>query len=290
MSRFVIQPHFRLQEWVAEEQGYFTDEGLEYEFHEEVQATDGAIHDRGDKVGAYQSLESGRSSDVSCACHWTVNVAASNRHGRMYSEVYSVAPSGIFVPPDSPVRTPEDLAGVPVSVGYQSGSHYSTVQALEQYLSAGDIRLSFADGMLFARMGKLLHGELPAAALFSGPYYFAEQLGFRKIMDTTFMIASMITGNPDPQDLRRYFRALQRAQRDIDLRPELYTHYYKREFPLRYHDMMDTRRWGPGERIVFEPYTREAYEDSFRWIREHGMFDADMGAGMYDEAILKMSG
>ena len=30
---FKIQPHERLQEWVAEEKGYFKDEGLEYVFH-----------------------------------------------------------------------------------------------------------------------------------------------------------------------------------------------------------------------------------------------------------------
>ena len=30
---FKIQPHNRLQEWVAEEKGYFEDEGLEYVFH-----------------------------------------------------------------------------------------------------------------------------------------------------------------------------------------------------------------------------------------------------------------
>jgi NitT/TauT family transport system substrate-binding protein len=28
-------------------------------------------------------------------------------------------------------------------------------------------------------------------------------------------------------------------------------HYYKMEFPERFHASMDTRRWGPGERIVF---------------------------------------
>lgn len=289
MPRFIIQPHFRLQEWVAEEKDYFHDEGLDYVFREEVQATDGKVHDKGDKVGAYQSFEAGRSSDVSCACHWTVNVAASNRHGRMAGDVYSVAPSGIFVPPDSSIRKPEDLAGVPISVGYQSGSHYSTVQSLEQYMPVRDINLSFAEGMLFARLEKLINDEVPAAALFSGPCYFAEQLGFRKIIDTTFMIATMITGNPDPEDLRRYFRALQRAQRDIDLRTDRYTHYYKREFPVRFHSVMDTRRWGPGERLVFEPYTREAYEDSFRWIREHGMFDIDMGDGIYTEAVMKLS-
>ena len=32
MGKFLIQPHVRLQEWVAEELGLFRDEGLDYEF------------------------------------------------------------------------------------------------------------------------------------------------------------------------------------------------------------------------------------------------------------------
>ena len=196
----------------------------------------------------------------------------------------------VFVPADSPVKKPEDLAGVPISVGYQSGSHYSTIQALEQYMPADKINLSFADGMLFQRMELLLDGKAPASALFSGPYYFAEQLGFRKIIDSTFMIATMITGDPDPEDLRKFFRALRRAQRDIDLRPDLYTHYYKNEFPVRYHARMDTRRWGPGERLVFEPYTKEVYEETFKWIADHGIFaDTGMGAGRYEDSVLRLA-
>ncbi len=291
MSKFIIEPHFRLQEWVAEEKGYFKDEGLDYSFQELVQSTDGRHHDRGDKVGAYQSFERGRESNVSCACHWTVDVAASNRKGRLYADVYSVSPAAIFVPADSPVKQPEDLADVPISVGYQSGSHYSTIQALEQYMATAKIKLSFADGMLFKRMELLIDGKAPASALFSGPYYFAEQLGFRKIIDTTFMIATMITGDPDPDDLRKFFRALRRAQRDIDLRPDLYTHYYKKEFPQRFHATMDTRRWGPGERLVFEPYTKEVYEETFKWIAEHGIFaDGSMGSGVYEDASLSLTG
>ena len=286
MGKFVIEPHFRLQEWVAEEKGYFKDEGLAYDFQELVQSTDGKIHDKGVKVGAMQSFERGRTADVSCACHWTVGVAASKGHGKLYPDVYSVAPSAVFVPADSPVKTPEDLAGVPISVGYQSGSHYSTIQALEQYMPADKINLSFNDGMLFKRMELLIDGKAPASALFSGPYYFAEQLGFRKIIDTPFMIASMIHGDPDPEDLRKFFRALKRAQRDIDLRPDLYTHYYKNEFPVRYHAMMDTRRWGPGERIVFEPYTKEVFDETFQWIADHGIFaDSHMGSGRYDQVV-----
>jgi ABC-type nitrate/sulfonate/bicarbonate transport system substrate-binding protein len=287
--KFIIEPHFRLQEWIAEEKGYFRDEGLDYVFRELVQSTDGKIHDKGDKVGAYQSFEAGRKADVSCACHWTVNVAAASGHGRLNRDVYSVAPSGIFVAPDSAVRNPADLANVPISVGFQSGSHYASIQSLESYMPKEQINLSFNDGMLFKRMELLLDGKIPAATLFSGPYYLAEQLGFRKIIDNTFMIATMIHGDPDPEDLRKYFTALKRAQRDLDLRPELYTHYYRNEFPVRWHDVMDTRRWGPGERLVFETYTEETFNTSRDWIAQRDIFEGgDLGNKRYEDATVSV--
>src|ERR1041384_7065045 len=139
--KFLIQPHFRLHEWVAEQKGYFAAEGLDYDFQETVQSTDGKVHAQGDKVGAMQSFEKGRESDISCACHWTVNVAAAKGHGKLYGDAYSVSPCGIFVPPDSKITSPEQLAGVPISVGYQSGSHYATIQALEQYMPLESINL-----------------------------------------------------------------------------------------------------------------------------------------------------
>jgi len=290
MSKFVIAPHFRLHEWVAQDKGYFADEGLEYEFREQTTSKDGKVHDLGDRVGAYQTFEQGRSCDVSAACHWTVNVAASSGHGKLFADAYSVSPCGIFVPPESPITHPLDLAGVPIAVGYQSGSHYSTIQGLEQYMPLDDIKLSFADGLLFRRMERLFDREVPACSLFSGPYYFMEQLGFRKIIDTTFMMASMVTGNPDPEDVRKYFRALRRAQRDIDLRPERYTHYYKKEMPARFHDLMDTRRFGPGERLVFEPYTKEVFEESFDWIATRHLFpEGGMGSGSYEQSIMSLA-
>ena len=102
--KFLIQPHFRLHEWVAEEKGYFTAERLDYEFQETVQSTDGRSHAQGDKVGAMQSFEKGRSSDISCACHWAVNQASSQHIGAMWQDAYVVTPGGIMVPPES--RTP----------------------------------------------------------------------------------------------------------------------------------------------------------------------------------------
>jgi len=289
MAKFKIEPHFRLQEWVAEEKGYFRDEGLDYEFKEFIRSTGGAHHVTAGQSGAFQSIEKGRESNVTCACHWTVNVAASRGHTKLFAEAYSVAPSGIFVRADSKITTPADLADVPISVGFQSGSHYATIQALETYLARDKIKLSFDEGMLFSRMEAFFKGASQAANLFSGPYYFAEQLGYRKIIDTTFMIGAMVNGDPDVGDIKRYFRALRRAQRDIDLRPELFTHYYKNEFPERFHVAMDTRRWGPGERIVFEPYTREVFSQSFDWIARHKIFEpGSMGSGDYDKAILSV--
>ena len=51
-----------------------------------------------------------------------------------------------MVPPESPVRGPADLAGVPVGVGYHSGSHFATVQALEAVLAPEQATLAFSCG------------------------------------------------------------------------------------------------------------------------------------------------
>jgi hypothetical protein len=277
MSKFAIGPHMRLHEWIAAEKGYFDDEGLDYEFREQLNSKVGKENNLGDKVGAYQTFERGRTSDVSSACHWTVNMAAGAGHGLLYAEAYSVAPCGIYVHADSGIKTPEDLAGVPISVGYQSGSHYSTIEALE---------LSFADGLLFSRMELLIDGTVPAVNVFSGPMYFLEQLGFRKIVDTSFMMAAMIDEAANLEDVKKYYNALRRAQSDLDLHTHKYTHFYKKEFPLRFQDQMDTRLFGPGERIVFEPYSNEIYADTQKWIMKRGIFpEGDPVIRDYDESV-----
>src|SRR5215469_3094944 len=125
-----IMPHGRLQEWVADERGFFTAEGLEYSFLAEGDYGVNAVgrDDSGEiKSGAFETFEAGRDgADVSFACHWATSAAASERTGQLVTAAYSVAPCGIMVPPDSAVRRPEDLAGIAVGVGYHSGSHFAT--------------------------------------------------------------------------------------------------------------------------------------------------------------------
>ncbi len=286
MAKFVIAPHMRLHEWIAVEKGYFDEVGLDYVLEDQLLSATGERHDLGDRVGAYQTYEQGRTCDVSSACHWTVNVASASGHGKLYADAYSVSPCGIFVPANSSIKRPEDLAGLPISVGYQSGSHYSTIQAMEAFVDRDQINLSFSDGLLFKRMEHLIEGTVPAANLFSGPYYFMEQLGFRKVLDTSFMMAVMVAEDANPEDVKKYFGALKRAQSDIDNRQELYTHYYRDEFPEKFRAKMDTRLFGPGERIVFETYSREIFDESRAWVAERDIFEDGVGHLDYDQAVV----
>ena len=286
MAKFVIAPHMRLHEWIAVEKGYFDEVGLDYVLEDQLLSATGERHDLGDRVGAYQTYEQGRTCDVSSACHWTVNVASASGHGKLYADAYSVSPCGIFVPANSSIKRPEDLAGLPISVGYQSGSHYSTIQAMEAFVDRDQINLSFSDGLLFKRMEHLIEGTVPAANLFSGPYYFMEQLGFRKVLDTSFMMAVMVAEDANPEDVKKYFGALKRAQSDIDNRQELYTHYYRDEFPEKFRAQMDTRLFGPGERIVFETYSREIFDESRAWVAERDIFEDGVGYLDYDQAVV----
>ena len=100
------------------------------------------------------------------------------------------------------------------------------------------------------------------------------------------MMAMMVTGDPRPEDVAGYFRALRRAQIEIDLRLERHRHFYEREFPTRFRAQMDVRRFGPGERIVFEPYSEDMFERSRQWIGERGIFaDSGLGGLSYGESI-----
>jgi NitT/TauT family transport system substrate-binding protein len=290
MGRFRISTHGRLQDWIADDKGYFTAEGLDYQINLKVlENADQDIVSAGDtdvRVGAYELYQSGGGGkkDMSCACHWAVNEAATQGAGRMWGHAYSILPSGIYVRDDSPVRDPQDLAGAEVAVGYHSGSHFSTIQALEAFIDPEQVKLAFI-GMPYDRVDALLAGEVPAAAAWSAPAYILEQLGCRKIADTTFMAGFMFGAGTDPGDVEKYFTALKRAQMDLDLEPERYKEYYAREIPSRYAGRVDVRRFGPGERIAFLPYSEDMYQQSQQWMQQRGLFGQRASIPAYESAI-----
>jgi len=85
MAKFIIQPHGRLNDWVADEKGYFTEAGLDYELNVEgsrkntprLAAVDSPIPLDDNRFGAFECYSEGHgrkgegAGDDSCACHWT---------------------------------------------------------------------------------------------------------------------------------------------------------------------------------------------------------------------------
>ena len=299
MAKFIIQPHGRLNDWVAHEKGYFTEEGLDYEINVEgsrkntprLPGVDSAIPLTDNRFGAFERYAEGHgrkgeaAGDVSCACHWTVNQAAKIEEGVMWGKAYSVCEAAIVVPGDSSVSGPGDLARTEVAVGYHSGSHYSALQSLEVFLAPEDIALKFV-GSSWSRVDAAIARKVPAVNVWGPQLYLLEQHRFRKIVSTTFMMAFMFPRHVDSAIVERYMRALIRAQADIDVEPERYKHYFIDEIPERFRDKLDVRRFGVGERVVPQPYTRAMFERTQAWMHARKLFDpASEAVLQYEQAV-----
>jgi NitT/TauT family transport system substrate-binding protein len=299
MTKLIIQPHGRLNDWVAEEKGYFAAEGLTYELNVEgsrkntprLAAVDSATPLEDNRFGAFERYAEGHgrkgegAGDVSCACHWTVNQAAKLEEGVMWGKAYSVCEAAIVVPIDSRISEPGDLARTDIAVGYHSGSHYSALQALEVFLSPEAIALKFV-GSSWSRVDAALARKVPAVNVWGPQLYLLEQHGFRRIVSTTFMMAFMFHRDVDSASVERYMQALIRAQADIDVEPEKYKHYFINEIPERFRDKVDVRRFGIGERVVPQPYTQAMFEKTQAWMHARKLFNAASDGGVsYEQSI-----
>ena len=257
-----------------------------------VQSTDGKIHDQGDKVGAYQSFEEGRKSDVSCACHWTVNVAASNGHGKLYADVYSVAPGRHLRARRFAGEERRRIS--PACRSRSATSRAATTRPSRRSSSimpADKINLSFADGMLFSAHG--------AADRRQGA-------GVRAVQRAVLLRRAARL----PQDHRHHLHdrhhdhrrsrpggPAQVLPRAASARSATSTcgRSSTRTTTRTNSRRASTRRWtrAAGARAsgwCSSPTPRKCSTRSFEWIAEHGIFaDGGMPAGRYEHAIVNVA-
>ena len=133
-NRIKIVPHFmRLHEWIALEEGYWENEGLEVELLGEI------MHKVSTHAGSpYFERPQDRPfreavQVANSACEWGSVCNAGAGMGKFVPDLYGVARFAIFARPKSGLTRLADLADVPVGVGIMAGSHFTTLRALEAF-------------------------------------------------------------------------------------------------------------------------------------------------------------
>jgi ABC-type nitrate/sulfonate/bicarbonate transport system substrate-binding protein len=183
-----------------------------------------------------------------------------------------VSPWAIFVRPDSKIRRPEDLKDVPVSVGMRAGSHFNVPYRLEKYLPLEHIK-TVNTGGFGARLKALLDGEVEAASLLPPQIAMAEQLGLRKIIEDTFHTLWWVPDDSEPDAVRGYLRALDRAEKAMDADLAKYLPLWKLAVPAEFenHHPWDFSKFGRGERFVYEPIPRAEFDEVMDQVKRWGL-------------------
>lgn len=257
-----VVPHFsRLQEWIALDEGFFQDEGLEPEMLQDVMHA--VSSHPGDQYGQRpQDLPFVRQMDVvNSACQWGTACNAGAGMGRLVPDLYTVGRFALFTRPGSQVQRLADLRDIPVGIGEMAGSHFITLHVLEQVLPRAHIRTIHAGGP-GQRLLALVQGEIEAATLLDPEIAIAEAKGLRALACGEFLITFWVAPAIDQHVLQAYFRALKRADESLSRNPGRYLPLWERNVPPALRGSYDYTTFGLGEKFVFEPYTEEMFQQA----------------------------
>ena len=286
MTRLRLKPTgMRLHDWMALESGWWADEGLEVEYlWDVIQATyeygGVAYKERPQDQPFVHGQEV-----VSNACAWGSVANAGAGMGKFSADAYGVARHAIFVQPDSAIRQPADLAGVPIGVGLRAGSHFSVPQSLERYLPLDQIATVNVGGH-GTRLAALLAGEVEASNLLDPEISMAEQLGLRKVLEGEFNTLWWVDAGMDQAALAAYFRVLARAERELRSDPARWLPLWKYSIPASFRDRQwDFARFHEGEHFVHQPYPMSKYLELMNQLQRWGLDDV-MSRRDYAQLVL----
>jgi NitT/TauT family transport system substrate-binding protein len=263
-----------LNDFVAMQEGYFAAEGLDVEFDwKTFRGTQSSwkgleyLQRPQDRPYTQEKTEV-----IQGACVWGSICNASAGMGRFVAEAYGVSPWAIFVRPDSPIRTPQDLKDIPISVGMRAGSHFNVPYRLEKYLPLANIK-TVNTGGFGARLKALLDGEVEAASLLPPQIAMAEQLGLRKIITDTFHTLWWVPEGSPPEVVTGYLRALDRAEKAMDDDLEKYLPLWRLAVPAEFENIhaWDFARFGRGERFVYRPIPRSEFDEVLAQVKRWGL-------------------
>src|ERR1700745_799753 len=176
---------------VAVEQGYFKDEGLEVEYHEDnPKGVAGRVENFSERWKESQ-LQKG-ALEVYPGCEWgAIERVQTLGKGRIIAPDTAVRTGALMVCRDSPIQSVSELRNVPIAVTWHAGTFYAAIEVLEAAgVPFSEIELVHANDRLEA----LISGAVPAAALMEPLVSRALAKGARKIADLRWR-GGIVAGN-----------------------------------------------------------------------------------------------
>jgi NitT/TauT family transport system substrate-binding protein len=276
---------FSLPYHVAQQEGFFRDEGLDVELipagsgrdrDKEVPEQPIEDHRAVKSYGWHEGIEQGEFC-MYRACEWgQIRRTQDSREGaRVISKRAAVATQAIVVRGDSPCNVPADLHHVLVGVNMHAGSHYVTLALLEGSLKRDEIRPGHVGGPK-QRFRLLEEGKLGAAALMEPWITVAVKRGHKIICEAFYEGAEVGVPSLDPKGYAAVDRAIRRAVDCINGGIEPYLKYMIREVPAEIADLRESDFYLGRFRYVYpRPYTAEDYQRIYDWMVGWGLLSPE---------------
>src|SRR5947207_4296865 len=265
-----------LYDFVAQQEGFFSAQGLDVEFDWKTFRGTQSSWKGLDYFERPQDrpYTKDKTDVIQGACAWGSICNAAAGMGRFVPDAYGVSPWAIFVRPDSKIRRPEDLKDVPVSVGMRAGSHFNVPFRLEKYLPLENIK-TVNTGGFGARLRALLDGEVEAASLLPPQIDMARQLGLRPIIEDEFKTLWWVPETAPMDDVRAYLRGLDRAEKALQSNLKKYLPLWEKCVPPEFKDgyQWDYSKFTRGERFVYQPLPREDFDMTMEQVKRWKLDD-----------------
>src|SRR5438270_2854151 len=193
---------------VAVEQGFFANEGLTVEYHEDnPKGVEGRCEDFSQRWKESQ-LQQG-TLEVYPVCEWgAIERVQTLGKGKIIGLDTTTRTGALMVRGDSPIRSVADLRNVPIAVTWHAGTFYAAIEVLE---AAGvpfdDIKLVHAND----RLDALISGTTEAAALMEPLVSRAAEAGCRAIAELRWRGGIVAGDDVDDETAQKLMRALNRA-------------------------------------------------------------------------------
>ena len=286
MKKLVLEttsPFQGLAELVAYDEGLFAKEGIQVEWADRdeagIKTSDTSIKDAKatNMFGSHGTLLEQGKADMYNACEWGnyCRAGGTSVGSRQVGRRAIVTYAAIVVRPDSPVYTPQQLAGRTVGVPFYAGTHYLALHLLEGFMPRDLINVCSAPNGSRNRFNLMMKGEIEATTLTEPYITLAEKKGCRVICSAFFHGTEVASDRVDAETYAAFNRAVREAVRRINANKKAYLHYF-----IDYHKKRDPEigtlkpedlREGRIVLVDPAPIPPEELQRTYEWVKSWGM-------------------